>query len=148
MRICLFVSLLSLALLGSAAMGVEDVAPDQKKPTEMKTGVLSEKPGNAGEGVVAILTVQVEAKAVTKEEKKAERKAKKHGGDAAAAGEKINLIAQGELATKLADLAKRSATADVTGVLDGASMKVTDVLEKVPGGDAATEKRHKKNKGP
>jgi hypothetical protein len=148
MRICLFVSLLGLALLGSTVMGADDPPPDQKKPTETKTGVLSEKPGTAGEGVVAILTVAAEPKPMTKEEKKAERKAKKHGGgDATPASEKINLIAQDAMATKLIDMAKRGVTADVTGILDGASMKVTDVLEKV-GGDTSTTKHNKKNKGP
>jgi hypothetical protein len=145
MKIHLFVSLLSLALLSTAALCAEDEAPDQKKPTETKSGVLSEKPGNAGEGVVAVLTVQKdEGKATTKEEKKAERKAKKHGGDAAVTEDKINLIASGDLATKIIDLAKKGATVDATGVLDGASMKVTDVLEKTAAG--GTTEKHKKNK--
>ena len=126
---------MSLALLGTSALWAEDAAPDQKKPTETKSGVLSEKPGTAGEGVVAILTV------------KAERKAAKHGGGGATE-EKINLIAQGDLATKIVDLAKKGATVDATGVLDGAAMKVTEVVEKAAGGDATTAKHHKKNKTP
>jgi hypothetical protein len=134
---------MSLSLLAANVLRAEDVAPDQKKPTETKQGVLSEKPGNAGEGVVAILTVKAESKAVTKEEKKAERKAAKHGGGGGNE-EKINLIAQGDLATKIIDLAKKGATVDATGVLDGGARKVTEVVEKVADAGAATEKRHKK----
>ena len=131
--------LLIVVLLSAVALRAEETAADQQKPTETKNGVLSEKPGNAGEGVVAILTVRQAPRVRGKNERE------EAGGtvDQAPAGAKINLIAEGDLAARLSDLAKRGSTVDVTGILDKATMRVTQVIETAEG---TTLPKKKKNK--
>jgi hypothetical protein len=169
MRNCLLVGLLSLVLAAAGSLRAEDAAkPDEKaapaagepkkaedktvaaaepKAAETKRGTLSEKPANAPDGVVAVLTV---GGGDAQADKKAEKKAAKHGGKKgdgapAAKEEKFNLIATGDIATKVTDLAKKGATADVVGVVNSDTMtiKVTDATEA-----AATDhgKHGKKNK--
>jgi hypothetical protein len=126
-----------LAWAGMFALYGEESAPGQSKPTETKAGMLSEKPGNAGEGVVAVLTARAAPRVRGKNE------TPKEGGTEAKASseEKINLIAEGALATQLTDLAKRNSTVEVTGILDGASMKVTQVIETAEGTTAPKRKK-------
>jgi len=159
MRAYLFLGVLCLAILAASSVRAEDAKkPDDKatppaagdakpveqKPTETKSGVLSEKPVNAAEGVVAVLTIK---SGDDQADKKAARKAaKKGGGQPAAKEDKLNLLATGDVATKLTDLAKKGATVEVTGVVnnDTMTMKVSAVTEKAAAGD--TEKKHKGRK--
>jgi len=134
----LCLGLLVLGLAGSCALRAEDA-----KPAETKTGVLSEKQVNAPDGVAAVLTIK---SGEENQDKKAARKAAKRGGVAPAATEqKFNLLATGDLATKLSDFAKRGATVAVTGVvsLDAGTIKVSDATEQTP---PATGKRKGKGK--
>jgi hypothetical protein len=127
MRILLAALFLSLAMPGISGLYAEEAALEQQKVTVTKNGVLSEKPGDAGEGVVAVLTVRPPPRVRAKNEKNEKNEADESGDQAE--GEKINLIALGDLAVRLADLAQRASSVDVSGVLDGASMKVTQVIE-------------------
>ena len=148
-----FLGLLVLAIVCSYALRAEDAKkPDEKpadakpaddKPTEIKTGTLSEKAVNAADGVVAVLTVKSTPEPATG---KGAKKRNKKGGDTPPAEQRFNLLATGDIATKLTDLAKKSATADVTGVvnLDAMTMKVTAVTESTATPPA--EKKRKKNK--
>jgi hypothetical protein len=158
MRVYLFWGVLCLAVLTASSVRAEDAKkPDEKpappaaadtkpveqKATETKSGVLSEKPVNAAEGVVAVLTVK---SGDEQADKKAAKKAAKKGGAAPTAKEeKLNLLATGDVATKLTDLAKKSATVEVTGVVnaDTGTMKVSAVTEKA----AAATDTGKKHKG-
>jgi hypothetical protein len=166
MKAYLFVGLLVLGLAGSRALRAEDEKKpdeakpaekkaddakpaekkaDDAKPAETKTGVLSEKQVNAPDGVAAVLTIKSGG---DKQDKKAAKRAARQGGGAPAATEqKFNLLAGGDLATKLADLAKRGATAAVTGVvnLDASTIKVSDVTEQTPT-DTGKRKGKGKNK--
>ncbi|HEY3319648.1 MAG TPA: hypothetical protein VGP72_04140 [Planctomycetota bacterium] len=112
-------------------------APDVKANEESKTGTLAEKPTTAAADVVAVLKIQADAagagggkKGKHGDDAGGGKKKGKHGGDAADATEKtINLSATGDVATKLADLAKRTAYVQVSGVLTGDTMKVSSVFE-------------------
>jgi len=158
MKSSLFLGLLLFAFVSLPALRAEDAKkPDEKagdakaaevkaddKPKEIKTGTLSEKPMNAAEGVVAVLTVK---SGDDKQDKKAARKAAKRGGVAPATEQKLNLLATGDLATKLSDLAKKSALVAVTGTVnyDALTMKATDVTEQTPT-DTGKRKGKGKNK--
>jgi hypothetical protein len=158
MRKYSFLGLLVLAIVCSYALRAEDAKktdekpadakaadakPADDKPTEIKTGVLSEKPVNAADGVVAVLTVKNGPDPAAG---KAAKKRNKKGGDTPPAEQKFNLLATGDIATKLTDLTKKGATADVTGVvnLDAMTMKVTAVTESTA--TPPPEKKKKKNK--
>ncbi|MGD0092741.1 MAG: hypothetical protein ABSE73_22750 [Planctomycetota bacterium] len=118
-----------------------DAKPADEKPTEIKTGTLSEKPVNAADGVVAVLTVK---SGDDHSGKKGEKKHSKKNADTPPADQKFNLLATGDIATKIADLVKKEATADVTGTvnLDTMTIKVTAVTESTA---TPEKKKHKKN---
>jgi hypothetical protein len=119
---------------GSAVLQAEETAA---KTAETRAGTLSEKPGDAGEGVVAVLTVRAAPKVRGKNETKKE-------GDPepqASSESKIILLAEGDMATRLMDLAKRNSTVEVSGILNGASMKVTQVIETAEGTTAPKRKK-------
>jgi hypothetical protein len=79
-------------------------------------GTLAEKPADAKAGVVAVLT------------QRAPRAAE---GAAAAEAKKYSLVATGEIATQLTDLAAKKARVEVTGVEDPAgTIKVSKVVER------------------
>jgi len=119
----------------------EAKAQEQKRP-ETKTGTLAEKPVDALAAVAAVLTVKSGGEHSDK--KAAKRAAKRGGGDPPATEQKLNLLATGDLATKLADLARKSAKVSVTGTIDhdAMTMKVTDVTE-----NAGADDTDKKQKG-
>ena len=156
MKTYLFVGLLVLGLAGSCALRAEeakkadDAKPAEKKaddakPSETKTGVLSEKQATAPDGVAAVLTVK--SGDAAQDTKAAKRAAKKGGGAPAGTEQKFNLLATGDLATKLVDFAKRGATVAVTGVvnLDAGTIKVSDATEQTPP-DTGKRKGKGKNK--
>jgi hypothetical protein len=141
------VGLLTLGLAFCALAQAEDgakaggaKAPEQKQDTITKHGVLAEKPLNAAEGVVAILTVTSDAKLREKDE----NRERKRQIATAGASDKYDLVATGDLATKLLTLARRGATVYVTGTVTGAAMKVTSVSEK--GEDGPVEARERREK--
>lgn len=71
------------------------------------TGMLSEKPADAKEGVVAVLTTKK--------------------------GDKHNLIASGETAKQIAELIKKGVKTRVAGEQSPEGVKVTKVSEVIPG---------------
>jgi len=159
MRRFLSLALLSLSLAGAVSLYAEEAKkPDEKpgatpadtKPVELKpvsetrTGVLSEKPANAAEGVVAVLTIR---SGDDRGDKKAEKKRARKGlAETPAKEEKFNLQAADDVAKQLTDLARKSATVEVTGAITGDNMKVTAVTEKPAAPDTDRKgKGRKKN---
>jgi len=111
-----------LAVLVAALLCVNALAGEGKgkkdKPASF-TGVLSAKAADAPAGVVAVLTV-----------KKADEE------------KKCNLLAEGDVATKLTELAGKGASVTVKGTETADGIKVTEVEEK-----AAKKEGGRKKKG-
>lgn len=101
-----------LAVLVAALLCVNALAADKgKKDKPAKfAGVLSAKAADAPAGVVAVLTIKKDD-----------------------VEKKCNLLADGDLATKLADLAGKGASVTVMGTETADGIKVTDVEEKAAG---------------
>lgn len=131
-----------------AAPKAEPAAPPAE---QTKTGVLHKTAAEAG-GVLAILHIKTEADARAERQKKkadaagaaGEKRRMKKADAAAAAEQTFNLTAEGEVATKLSDLAKKDAYVQVSGVITGDTMKVSKVSEAEQ--PAAPERKKKKNK--
>ena len=129
-------------LFATTYAGAADATPEQPKPSSTdkkpeaspdleitKIGTLKEKPGEAKPGVVAVLTMTAAGRGKGKGNKKAK---KNKGLDGATGGDETYfLYAKDDSATRIADLLKRAATCQVTGVLtsDGLGMNVSKVVE-------------------
>jgi hypothetical protein len=159
---------LILSLITFVACAEDPPKPEASKDAaapagaeQTKSGTLGEKPLTAAEGIVAVLHVRTGAAAPAGDggKKAAKKAAKADGGkkakkamDAAAPGteQTFYLAASGEVATKLADLARRSAQVTVTGVVAGDTIKVSSITEsaapaKADAG-AGEKKKRKKDK--
>jgi hypothetical protein len=136
---------LLLIAISAAFVCADDAKPEAPKTEstalkpveETRSGTLAKSAG--ADGVVAVLN--------------GDAKHRKDGGEvkpkkAAKLGLKtdsLNLSADGEVAAKLAELASKSAHADVTGVITNGTMKVTKVSESKVA-DAGGENMKKKKK--
>jgi len=82
---------------------------------QTKTGTLSAKPANAAEGVLAVLKVKTGSTT---------------GRKAVAKEDTFNLMASGaEEAVKIKELAAKEGYAEVTGTLEGDTMRVSSIKE-------------------
>jgi hypothetical protein len=102
---------------------------DAKPGSVTKSGKLAEKPVNAADGVLAVLKVYVPGKSTPKG-----RKAKAADADTKdtkdTKDDTLNLMAaSADVAVKLKELTLKSAFVDVTGVVTGDVMKITDVTQ-------------------
>ena len=96
-------------------------ASDNRAEAQTKTGALAVKPSTAAEGVLAVLK--------TKQASTSGRRPVR-GKAAAEKEETFNLLAAGaEEAVKIKELAAKEAYAEVTGVIDGETIRVTSLKE-------------------
>lgn len=114
---------------------------DAKPGSVTKSGKLGEKPVNAADGVLAVLKVYVPGKSATKG-----RRIK--AADAPATkDETLNLMAaSADVAGKLRELTLKSAFVDVTGVVNGDVMKITEVTQTEDKSAAESKARGAKRK--
>jgi len=105
--------------------------------TQTKTGTIAAKPADAAEGVLAVLKIKP---ASTSGRRPVRGKA------AAEKEETFNLMASGaEEAVKIKELAAKEAYAEVTGVIDGDTIRVTS-LKEVPKPPEPEKKRSARKK--